>query len=74
MLAWMRCRMRGFHRASRYPLGGFRCRDCGVAGEDLGEMGFTDDAYVSPIRRRYSREHGTVTRTTSWDTTGRNMR
>jgi hypothetical protein len=68
MLAWLRCRVRGHHRAGRYPLGGFRCRDCGVVGEDLQEMGFEGSSYVSPMRRLYSRENGTMTRTSSWDT------
>jgi hypothetical protein len=74
MLAWLRCRMRGHHRAGRYPLGGFRCRDCGAAGEDLGEMGFEGDGYVGPMRRLYSRENGTFTRTSSWDTGRRRIR
>jgi hypothetical protein len=72
MLAWMRCQMRGHHRAMRHPLGGFRCRDCGTSGETLVDMGFEDSGYVGPLRRLYSRENGTVTRTTSWDS-GRHL-
>jgi hypothetical protein len=72
MLAWLRCRMRGHHRTGRYPLGGFRCRDCGAAGENLDEMGFEDGGYVAPMRRLYSRENSTFTRTSSWDT-GRHL-
>jgi hypothetical protein len=72
MIAWLYCRMRGHHSAARHPLGGFRCKDCGAVGEDLNEMGFTGDGYVPPMRRIYSREHGTVTRTSSWDT-GRHL-
>ena len=68
MFAWLRCMMRGHHSATRHFMGGFRCRDCGTVGADLAEMGFEDDGYVSPMRRTYSREHGAVTRTTSWDT------
>ncbi len=68
MLAWMRCRMRGHHSAVRYPLGGFRCKDCGAVGANLDEMGFEDNGYVSPMRRLFSRENGTFTRTSSWDT------
>jgi hypothetical protein len=68
MLAWLRCLVRGHHSAGRHVLGGFRCRECGAVGGDLDEMGFRDGGYVAPMRRVYSRKHGTVTRTDSWDT------
>jgi len=68
MLARLRCLVRGHHHAERYVLGGFRCRECGAVGGDLDEMGFTNGGYVAPLRRVYSRQHGTVTRTDSWDT------
>jgi hypothetical protein len=44
----------------RQALGGFRCAVCGLAGADLGAMGF--DGYVAPMRLTYAREHGQLTR------------
>lgn len=42
----MHCISRQRHDAVRYPLGGFRCRDCGVALADLAEAGTMDSGYV----------------------------
>jgi hypothetical protein len=68
MLAWLRCVVRQHHRPSRHPLGGFRCVECGAVGADLEEMGFRGSGWVGPMRRTYSREHGEITRSASWDT------
>jgi hypothetical protein len=69
MLAFLRCVLRGRgHNPERFPLGGFKCRDCGQAGADLDEMGFVQGGYVLPVRRIFSREDGgTFTRTASWE-------
>lgn len=55
MIARIRCLIRRHHDPLRHPLGGFRCRDCGVLGLDLGEMGFEDEGYVTPSRRPFTR-------------------
>jgi hypothetical protein len=68
MFAKLRCFVRNQHHPGRHPLGGFKCVDCGTAGADLGDMGFDGQGYVAPLRRIFSREHGQLTRTTSWDT------
>jgi len=60
MLSRLRCFWRRRHDPMRHFLGGFRCAVCGVAGADLGAMGF--DGYVAPVRVTYSREHGEITR------------
>ena len=68
------CLVRGVHvGARRHPLGGWRCEDCGFAGQDLAEMGFGIDAgYVNQVRKVFSRERGGgVVRTSSWEPTGR---
>lgn len=52
----VRCAVRGRgHRPVRYPLGGFRCADCGATGADLDAMGF-DNSRVSPVRRLFERK------------------
>ena len=62
MLAYLLCWARGRgHNAVRHPLGGFRCDDCGVPLASL------EAGYVSPLRRTFDREHGTFTRTGSWE-------
>lgn len=66
MLAWLRCLVRQHHRPKRHPLGGFRCMDCGTAGADLEEMGFTGSGWVAPMRRTFDRAHGEVTRAAGW--------
>jgi hypothetical protein len=54
--AFLRCLVRSRHNPRRYhPLGGFCCRDCGHFGEDLDEMGFYGDGYVTPVRRLFVR-------------------
>lgn len=60
MLNWLRCYWRRQHDPMRHFLGGFRCAVCGVAGADLGAMGF--DGYVGPMRLTYAREYGQITR------------
>lgn len=40
----------------RHPIGGFKCADCGTAGDSLDDMGFQGDGYVPPMRRTFSRE------------------
>ena len=60
MLSRLRCFWRQRHDPIRHFLGGFRCAICGVAGADLGDMGF--DGYVGPLRMTYAREHGRMTR------------
>lgn len=64
----LRCSLAGRHDPQRQPIGGFRCKVCGKAGEDLHDLGFTDGGYVSPLRRLFKRDRfgGTVERTTSW--------
>jgi hypothetical protein len=49
----------------RQALGGFRCAVCGLAGADLGAMGF--DGYVQPVRLTYVRERGEITRSSRTD-------
>src|SRR2546426_10433046 len=71
MIAWFRCFVRNHHNPVRHPLGGFKCADCGEAGADLEQMGFTDSGYVLPVRRIFSREKGEFTRTASWEPSGR---
>jgi hypothetical protein len=53
MLARIRCFLRSQHNPVRYPLGGFKCADCGATGADLDEMGFEGAGYVF-ARRRWS--------------------
>jgi len=60
MLSWLRCFWRRHHEPMRHALGGFRCVVCGLAGADLGAMGF--DGYVAPMRVAYVRENGQLTR------------
>lgn len=55
------------HDPLRQPLGGMRCRDCGKAGADLDDMGFTGEGYVPPTRRTYDRDAGAFNRTSHWD-------
>jgi hypothetical protein len=71
MLSWLRCLMRNRHNPVRHPLGGFKCSDCGTAGADLEEMGFSGGGYVLPIRRVFSRDRGEFTRTMSWEPSNR---
>ena len=42
-------------------MGGFRCAECGAAGADLGDMGFSGSAWVAPRRRTFDRTHGEIT-------------
>jgi hypothetical protein len=67
MLAWLRCLVRNRHNPARHPLGGFKCTDCGAAGADLEDMGFSGGGYVLPMRRLFSRDRGEFTRTVSWE-------
>jgi hypothetical protein len=66
LLNWLRCLWRRRHVPTRQFLGGFRCAVCGLAGADLGEMGF-GAGYVAPLRVMFSREHGQLTRSSGWD-------
>jgi hypothetical protein len=67
----VRCRLGGQHNPFRVPMG-LRCYDCKSALEDLDEAGILDGAYVSPVRRLYSREHGgSITKTEAWEPTRR---
>lgn len=66
MLAWLRCLVRRHHRPRRHLLGGFRCVECGAAGVDLDEMGFTGSGWVAPVRRTFDRKHTTVTLSAGW--------
>jgi hypothetical protein len=61
MLARFRCLIRRRHQPRRHPLGGFRCIDCGAAGADLEDMGFSDSAWVTPVRRTFDRPSAEVT-------------
>jgi hypothetical protein len=61
MLARLRCILRRHHQPRRHPLGGFRCAECGAAGADLADMGFTGSAWVAPRRRTFDRTHGEIT-------------
>lgn len=67
MLAWVRCLWRNVHNPVRFPLGGFKCADCGAVGADLEEMGFVGGGYVLPVRRIFSRDNRAFTQTTSWE-------
>ena len=60
MLSWLLCLWRNQHDPMRQAVGGFRCAVCGLAGADLGAMGF--EGYVRPMRLTYAREHGQLTR------------
>jgi len=71
LLALLWCLLRRRHVPVRHLLGAFKCARCGAAGRDLAEMGYAGSAYVSPTRRVYTREHGDITRTTSFDRSGR---
>lgn len=51
---WVLCFVRRRHNPLRYPLGGFKCADCGKSGADLGEMGVLDGGYIRG--RRFARE------------------
>jgi hypothetical protein len=43
-----RCFSRGQHEPFRHPLGGFRCRDCGLAGSTLTDFGhYEHDGFVA---------------------------
>jgi len=57
MLARLRCALRQHHQPRRHPLGGFRCVDCGAAGADLEEMGFSGSAWVAPRRPDFDRPY-----------------
>jgi len=60
MLARFRCFVRRRHQPRRHPLGGFRCVDCGAAGADLEDMGFSGSAWVTPMRRTFDRPSAAV--------------
>lgn len=66
-MAWFRCFVRNRHNPVRYPLGGFKCADCGEVGADLDQMGFVGGGYVPTERRIFSRDRGEFTRTMSWE-------
>lgn len=43
------CFFRRRHEPRRHPLGGFRCADCGHAGDDMAAFGFgVGSGYVTP--------------------------
>lgn len=58
------------HDPVRHPLGGWTCH-CGYSAVDLEDMGVLDDGYVSPVRKIFSREHHSITKTSAWDETKR---
>jgi len=64
-----RCILRGSCRPGRAPLGGFRCRDCGAVGGDIGEfLGFqVGDGYVALIRGHKSLDRREFTRSSEWE-------
>lgn len=64
----LRCLARGRHNGARHPLGGRRCRDCGLAGSDFADLNeLHGSGRVSPLRKLFTREHGgTVTRSDEW--------
>jgi hypothetical protein len=64
-----RCFVTRRHDVERQPLGGLRCKTCGVAFADLDDAGLIDGAYVGPLRRIYNRGEGTVTRTSAFEPT-----
>jgi hypothetical protein len=35
--------------------------ECGVAGADLDDMGFSGSAWVAPMYRTFDRAHGEIT-------------
>ena len=45
----------------------FTCSRCGAALQDLEEAGY-GSGYIDPLRRLYDRQHGVITRTSSWET------
>lgn len=65
----IRCWIRDMHWPIRVPLG-WRCLDCGAPLADFDDAGL-GSGFVGPIRRLYSRETGTVTRTVSYEPTTR---
>ena len=57
----------GIHDPERQLVGGFRCRRCGKAAEDLHDMGFEGGGYVPALRRTFDRApEGGLTRTTEY--------
>ena len=56
----------GGHDLERTHHGGFRCRRCHRVFSDFGEGGTMDDGYLSPLRKKFDREHGSVTRSSEW--------
>jgi hypothetical protein len=71
-VAWLfrriRCALRGHHNPVKHPLGGFRCTECGAAGETLDDMGFEGGSYVGPLRRTFDRgPYGGLTRSEGYE-------
>jgi hypothetical protein len=56
VIAAVWCFFRGHHVPKRHPMGGFRCRECGMAGADLDALGFFGQGYVRLDRRTFSRD------------------
>lgn len=76
VISILRCFFRGTHReAKRHPLGGWRCGECGFAGEDLEAMGYGREAgYVNTVRKVFSRQNnGEITRTSAFEQSKRGM-
>jgi hypothetical protein len=56
MFSRFQCWLRSHHDPARHPLGGFRCRECGAMGLDLGEMGFQELGSLSRTRKLVMRD------------------
>lgn len=70
----LRCFLRGVHEYERHFLGGFVCSRCRFASADFQGMGYGLSAYVSPVRRLFTRGPDAIERTTSWDQPRRPLR
>lgn len=63
-----RCALRGRHEPKKHPLAGFRCRDCGLAGDNLADLGFKDGSHVDVLRKTFDRgPYGGFTRSEGYD-------
>lgn len=70
----LRCRI-DRHRPMRLRLSGYRCATCRKAGAELRDFGLMDGSdYLTPLRTRYDRRHGSVERAVEHDEAGRAWR
>lgn len=67
LLAWLRCWWRGWHDPKKVLPDGQRCRDCGLPGADMEDMGFVGGGYVPPVRRVFDRDERSFSRTSAWE-------